>query len=89
MIKVEELRKVADWFDESKDKIRDEVIKAGEESKSAESFDIPHLYDTLLMILRIDSATEYDGYRMYSKYAEVTPFAMLCKIVELYRAQQK
>ena len=90
MIKVEELRQVVSWFVESKDTIRDEVIKVGEESKSAKSFDIPRLYDALPMILKTDCGViASDESRMYDKYVEVTPFAMVCKIIELYRAQAK
>ena len=89
MIHTDELTKLVSWFKTSKDNIRDEVIKAGLNSSAAESFDIPHLYDTLHMILNIDATIGAPCIKVYDKYSDVTPFAMICKIIELYRMQLK
>ena len=89
MIHTDELTKLVSWFKTSKDNIRDEVIKAGLNSSAAESFDIPHLYDSLHMILNIDATIRAPCIKDYDKYSDVAPFAMICKIIELYRMQLK
>ena len=82
-ININEIGKVHAWFLDNINEIKSEVIESAKHCADFNYFDVEGLYQNLKGIILVES--KYGAIeKNYWEHRRSSPFAMMCKIIELY-----